>query len=221
MKKALILFAIIALIAGTAMADRGLTRSATPKQGNSQSRDAVELGYDDDSFEGYGSSPDWTDETVMVVEVPAGGPYALETIRFFGFGLDDRPVVFRDVVDMVTEPGAVLDESVMFNWGVGTWDEALWVDVDVSSLGLIFDEGDLICAGTRFLGDVDGDTVMDDGIGLDDSCFYDGTCGVYWAMWSGAWGLDADFGYNDGIRFVLTGGTATREISISGVKRLY
>jgi hypothetical protein len=149
----------------------------------------------------------------MVAEVPAGGPYSLETIRFFGFGLTDRAVIFRSVVDMVTEPGAVLDDSVIFNWGVGTWDEALWFDVDVSSLGLIYDEGDLICAGTTFDGT--------DGIGLDESCYYDSTCGVYWAMYAGAWGQDADYGYNDGIRFVLTGGTATKEVTLSGVKRLY
>jgi len=221
MKNAFALFAIFALIAGTALADRALVRTQTPKYGNSQARDAVELGYDDDSFEGFGSSPDWSDETLMVAEVPAGGPYALETVRFFGFGLSDRPVVFREVADMFSEPGAVLDESIQFNWGVGSWDEALWVDVDVSSLGLIYNEGDLICAGTRFLGDLDGDGNMDDGIGLDDSCFYDGTCGVYWAFWSGLWGQDADYGYNDGIRFVLTGGTATREVTLTGVKRLF
>jgi len=221
MKKALILFAILAFSATAVMAERGAIRLGAPKYGTSQPRDAVELGYDDDSFEAFGSSPDWTDETLMVAEVPADGPYALETIRIFGFGLADRPIVSREVADLLSEPGVVLDESIMFNWGVGTWDEALWVDVDVTSLGLIYDEGDLICAGTRFYGDVDGDTILDDGIGLDDSCYYDGTCGVYWAQYGGAWTLDTDFGYNDGIRFLLTGGTAIERISLSGVKRLY
>ncbi len=213
MKKALVLFAIFALVAGTALADRGLTRAEFPRHGNSQNRDAVELGYDDDTFEGYGTSPDWSDETIMVAEVPAGGPYALETIRFFGFGMTDRPVVFREILDLVTEPGAVIDNSIMFNFGVDVWENAQWVDVDVSSLGFIYDEGDLIGAGLT----LDGT----DGIGLDDSCFYDGTCGTYWAYWNGTWGLDSDYGYNDGIRFVLTGGTSTQEITLSGVKRLY
>ena len=213
MKKLLVLTALVALVAVPALADRGAVRSDTPRIGYSQPRDAVELGYDDDSFEGYGTSPDWSDETVMVAEVPAGGPYTLETVRFFGFGMTDRPVIFRAASDLVSPPGDILNQDIMFNFGVDAWEDALWVDVDVSSLGLVYNSGDFICAGMP----LDGT----DGIGLDDSCYQLGSCGVYWAMWGGAWGQDADYGYNDGIRFVITGGTAVSHISLSAVRKMY
>jgi len=213
MKKAIILFALVALVAVPAMAREMVRTDAVSGPELTLGRADAELMYDDGTFEGFGTSPDWTDITLGVFEAPTGGPWTLTTFRVFMFGLADHEVMMDDTADMVTPPAAPYGTGVFFNPGTADFASATWVDVDMTGLGLVYNAGDIIAIGTAFDGA--------DGIGLDDSCAMAGTCGVYWAQWSGLWGLDSDYGYNDGLRVVLTGPTPNEEVTLSAVKSLY
>ncbi|MDP6419533.1 MAG: hypothetical protein QF492_08920 [Candidatus Krumholzibacteria bacterium] len=147
------------------------------------------LSWDDGSFEALGTSPDWTDESAVNVELPAGGPWRLESVHFFLKGQSEKALIFRSVSSPGSEPSALIDSTIHFL----PPEEAAWIEVDASSLDWVLEEGDLLSAGCRFDGN-------DDGIGLDESCSEGFLCGPFWSFWNEGWTLDSDYGFNLGIR---------------------
>ncbi|MCP4547539.1 MAG: hypothetical protein GY835_13860 [bacterium] len=208
MRKVITLLALIALIATPVLARQAVNVDVMTAN-TSLDRDDVELGYDDGVFPSYGTSPDWTDMTLGVFEVPAGN-WTLTTYRTFFFG-PDHEVLMDDTADLATPPAAPYGTGVMFAGGV-EWAEAAWIDADMSGLGLIFNGGDIIAIGAAFDGS--------EGMGLSD-CVAGVDCGYYWASYNGAWGLDSDYDKNNGLRCVITGGTASEAASMSSIKALY
>ncbi|MCP4547538.1 MAG: hypothetical protein GY835_13855 [bacterium] len=211
MRKVITLLALIALIATPVLARQAVTFDSVVTSPASLDRDDVELGYDDGIFSGFGSTPDWSDMTIGVFEAPAGD-WTLTTMRIYFFGDQDHAVMMDDTADLATAPAAPYATTVTFNAGTTAFDESVWLDVDMGSLGLVYAGGEIIAVGVTFDGA--------DGVGLSD-CVDGVDCGYYWASYDGAWGLDSAYAKNNGIRVVVTGQTASEAASMSSVKALY
>jgi hypothetical protein len=140
-----------------------------------------ELAYDDGSFEGWGTAPGWAAEQQVGFTMPTGGPWLLGAVRLWMSGSLPHALVLRDASGSVlVAPGEVIDESITFTPGYGGPPDR-WIEVEVSSLGLVLLDGEAVFAGTR----LDG---LDDGLGLD--C---GSAGGHsWAWYAGGWQDDGD-----------------------------
>jgi hypothetical protein len=213
MKTALAALGVLAVIAAPSMARDFVpfTSSAT-----SAARADVELSYEDGNFYGYGTSPGWTDNTVVNFETPAGGPYVLSEALYYVFGSEMKPAEVWDVSALAAPPVSIVDASTTFTPAGGAWPPGSFTVVDVTSYGLTYDSGDLFGVGTTFNG-------LGDGIGLA-YADADGNPGHSWAIYYGAW-TDDTFGYNtdDGIRAGMdfAGSVPTDETTWSNVKGIF
>jgi hypothetical protein len=208
MRWSLLIVAIIALTMPAA------ARDATPYEqpvGGGERPTGVELAYDDGVFESWGSLTDWSDEEQVGFVMPDGGPWTIIAVSYWLAGTEDHRVIFREAPNSVwSQPGAVIDDSIVFNPGYPAPPEA-WHDVDVTSLGFMLLAGDEIFVGHQHDG-------IDDGIGLDSS----NPDGHSWGFFEGNWEDDTyDWGIDAGIRLVLDGPTPVEETTWGGIKSLF
>lgn len=215
MKKLVSLLAL-AVVAAPAMAKEFVSYTGDyPVSGGVRASD-IELEYDGELFYAYGTSPGWTDNSVVNFEIPAGGPFLVSEVRYYIIGLTDKPAEFRDGGFLSDPPSDLLLSGPSFNSGQSTFPPADWTTVDVTGHGLTVNTGDIVRPGLAFYGDGDG-------IGLA-YAFDDGNPGHSWALYSGSW-TDDTYGYDtdDGIRLGINygGGTPTDETTWGAVKNMF
>jgi hypothetical protein len=216
MKKLLVLLALAAILAPPALA-RDFTQYAgpysTPTPGD---RSDVELEYDGDAWYGYGTSPNWTDESVVNFEAPAGGPFVVAEVRYYVIGTEEKAVHFWDSPDLNSPPAGSYVDGPLFSTAYSTWPPTDWTNVDVTGMAMVVNTGDIIAPGCVFYG-------TDDGIGLA-TYDADGNPGHSWVLYSGAWEDDTYvWQTDDGIRLGLNygGGTPVQETTWGQVKSLF
>ncbi len=218
MRNLLLVLAVLAM-ATPAMAKDYVAWSGTPGTGTDTRAD-VTLEYDGwelIGFYGYGSSPGWTDYTVVNFETPAGGPFVLAEAQYYVFGPDNMPAEVWNVADLFQHPIDVMATGVSFVPMSAAWPPGAFDIVDITSYGIMLNEGDLFGIGTDF-----AIYAGLSGIGLADA-YGDGNPGHSWAIWSGMW-TDDTYGYatDDGIRAGLNEGVTPVEATTwGGVKGLY
>lgn len=215
MKKALLLVAVLALVAGPSLAREYTPYTGQYTPGSPRTAD-VELEYDGDLWYGFGSSPDWTDESVVNFEAPEGGPFTVAEVRYYIIGTSDKWVHMWDSYDLWQPPLGGYIEGPMFSTSFTSWPPADWTTVDVTDMGMTVNTGDIIGPGMMFYGD-------DDAIGLADA-FADGNPGHSWVIYAGGWEDDTyDWYTDDGIRLGLNyaGGTPVEETTWGAVKNLF
>jgi len=215
MKKLLVSLAILALVASPALARDYTPWSGVPAGGSDAEADVV-LEYDGDLYYGYGTSPGWTDLTVVNFAAPSGGPWTLCEAIYYIIGPYPKAAQVWAVADLNTPPVLPIGETEMFlPASPGPWPPGGYTVVDVTAYGLVYNDGDLFGVGAAFDG-------LGDGIGLA-YAFDDGNPGHSWAVYAGFWTDDTNnYGVDDGMRAGLCGGpTATEQTTWGGVKALY
>jgi hypothetical protein len=215
MKKLLLLLALVALVVPPALA-RDFTPYAGPYTPTTPGdRSDVNLEYDGEAWYGYGTSPNWCDESVVNFEAPAGGPFVVAEVRYYVIGTSEKPVHFWDSAALDAPPSNYID-GPLFSTAYSTWPPADWTNVDVTGMNMVVDTGDIVAPGCQFYGD-------DDGIGLADY-LADGVPGHSWVLYAGGWEDDTYvWGTDDGIRLGLNygGGTPVQETTWGQVKSLF
>ncbi len=213
MKKLLVLAAVLVLVAPA------LAREFTPYEGSypatEPSRADIELQYDGELWYGYGTSPDWTDESVVLFQAPAGGPFTAAEARYFVFGMAAKDVHLWNSASLWSAPsGYTVGPS--FNPNQPSFPPSGWTTVDLTGLCLTLETGAILGPGCVFTGGGDG-------IGLADA-YGDGVPGHSWVMYGGGWEDDTYVWYtDDGIRLGLNygGGSPTEETTWGTVKNLF
>jgi len=214
MKRVLLALALVALLAAPGLARETIPYGG-PTQAPSASRADIELEYDGGVFSGYGTSPNWTDESCVVFEAPAGGPFAVAEVRYFVHGSSSRPVHFWPIDDLWGVPYGTPTAGPNFTPAYPSFPPADFTTVDVSGMGMTMNTGDVLAPGLPLYGDGDG-------IGLA-YAYDDGNPGHSWAVWSGGWCDDTyGYGYDDGIRLGLNyGGIPANETTWGSVKGMF
>jgi hypothetical protein len=215
MKKLLTSLAILALVASPALAREYTPWAGVPTGGSDAEADVV-LEYDGDAYFGYGTSPNWTDLTVVNFAAPAGGPWTLCEWIGYVTGPNPKDAQVWAVGNLSSPPVLVIADTESFlPFGPGPWPPGGYSVVDITSYGLVYDAGDLFGIGTWFDG-------QGDGIGLA-YAYDDANPGHSWAIYAGFWTDDTyGYGVDDGLRAGLCGGpTATEQTTWGGVKALY
>jgi hypothetical protein len=216
MKKSLLLSVLLAIVAPSALA-----REFTPYDGP-QSRSApsprsdVDLEYDGEAWYGWGTSPNWTDESVVNFQVPAGGPFVIAEVRLYVIGTEEKHVHFWDSYELNAPPAGSYLEGPLFSTPYNTWPPADWTNVDVTAINIVVHTDAIIGPGCPFYG-------TDDGIGLAEAT-EDGNQGHSWVIYAGGWEDDTySWNADDGIRIGLNhgGGTPVEETTWGRVKSLY
>lgn len=218
MRKVLLALAIIAMTA-PAMARDLVPWSGTPGTPMANRADVVLEydGWETIGFASYGISPNWTDYTAVNFETPAGGPYSLAEAQYYVFGPAGMLADVWSVSDLFQPPVALIGTGLTFTPVAAAWPPAAFSVGDVSSYGIVLNEGDLFAVATDF-----AMFAGMSGIGLADA-YADGNPGHSWAIWGGSWTDDTyGYGYDDGIRAGLnTGITPVESTTWGGVKALY
>lgn len=214
MKRLLATLAIVALFAAPAMAKDFIPWTGATADEPDQRADVV-LEYDEGAaIYGYGTSPGWTDLTVVNFEVPAGGPWDVAEAWYYVSGPLEKTAEVWVVGDLFAPPlGLALDGITWMPVGAA-WPPGDWTIVDITGYGLTLAPGDLFGIGC--------DITPDEGIGLT-YAYEDGNPGHTWAMYYGAW-TDDTYSYDtdETIRAGLNGPpTATEETTWGGVKTLF
>ncbi len=172
-----------------------------------------ELGYDDGEFEGWCTSPNWSDEEQVGFIMPDGGPWHITTVKMWIAGTGEHHVIFREACNGVSSPPCgIIDESVSFTPGYPAPPDR-WIEIDVSGLGLVLEAGEEIFVGVAFDG-------IDDGLGLDES----EPDGHSWGLFEGSWEDDTYvWGVDAGIRLGISDEppTPTTETTWSSIKGLF
>jgi hypothetical protein len=215
MKRVLLALALVALLAAPSLARENVPYNGTI-QAPSPSRADIELEWDGGSFVAYGTSPGWTDETAVVFEAPAGGPFTVAEVRYYVHGSSSRPVHFWPVDDLWGVPYGTATVGPDFVPGYPSFPPADFTTVDVTGMGLTMETGDVAAPGLTLHGDGDG-------IGLA-YAYDDGNPGHSWSVWGGSWTDDTYvYGYDDGIRLGLNygGGSPTEETTWGSVKGMF
>ena len=213
MKKVLVTVGALAIIAAPAIAKDSVPFSTQAPA--SPSEVDVVLAYEEGNYYAYGTSPGWTDNTVVNFEAPAGGPWALAEAIYYVMGAEMKPAEVWDISALSSPPVSIADDSITFMPAGTSWPPGAFTVVDVTGYGLSYNEGDLFGIGTTFNG-------FGDGIGLE-YADQDGVFGHSWAIWYGSW-TDDTYGYNvdDGIRAGLNGGgTPVESTTWGGVKATF
>lgn len=214
MKRVLMALALVALLAAPSLAREYVPYDGTV-QAPSPSRADIELEWDGGSFMNYGTSPNWTDETAVVFEAPAGGPFTVAEVRYYMFGTTSRPVHIWPIDDLWGIPYGTATDGPEFNPGYGSFPPADWTTVDVTGMGMVMDTGAVLAPGVTI--------ISTDGIGLA-YAYDDGNPGHSWSVWSGGWTDDTyGYGFDDGIRLGLNygGGSPTEETTWGSVKGMF
>jgi len=215
MNRVLLALALVALLAAPGLA-REFTPYGGPVPAPSPSRADIELEYDGGVFVAYGTSPGWTDETAVVFEAPAGGPFTVVDVRYYVHGTSSRPVHFWPVTSLWGPPSGTATVGPDFVPAYPSFPPADFTTVDVTGMGMTMNTGDFAAPGLPIYGDGDG-------IGLA-YAYDDGNPGHSWCIWGGAWTDDTyGYGYDDGIRLGLDygGSTPTAETSWGAVKGMF
>jgi len=215
MKKLLLVLALAALVAAPAAA-----REFSPYDGQYEPSGApradVELEYDGEAWYGYGTSPNWTDESVVNYEAIVGTSWLVAEVRAYVIGTAEKNVHFWDSYDLNAPPAGSYVTGPAFSTPYSTWPPADWTTIDVTGMGMVVNGGDIVGPGIPFYGG-------DDGIGLADY-LADGNPGHSWVSYAGGWEDDTYvWGTDDGIRLGLNeaGGTPTEETTWGQVKNLF
>ncbi|MHC4392776.1 MAG: hypothetical protein ACYTFT_17370 [Planctomycetota bacterium] len=207
--------AALLVIAAPAMAKDFVPFASSLSSSAPTAADLV-LEYDGGVFRGYGTSPGWTDLTVVNFEAPDGGPWVLCEALYYVHGVEDKPAQVWDVAALAAPPVAIADESISWLPDSAVYPPGAFQAVDVTGYGLSYATGDLFGVGTTFNG-------LGDGIGLADADA-DGVLGHSWAIYGGFWTDDTN-GYNtdDGIRAGIceSGPTPTSETTWGAMKDLF
>jgi hypothetical protein len=215
MTKLLATLAIVALVAMPAMAREYVPWTGSLGGDNAGRADVV-LEYDGgvDCIRGYGTSPGWTDLSVVNFQTPAGGPYTLAEAWYYVFGPNEKSAEIWAVGDLFAPPLGVGAEGIMWMPIGAAWPPGGWTVVDVTAYGITFYEGDLFGVGC--------DIFPDEGLGLADY-LCDGIPGHSWAIYGGFWTDDTyEWGTDDCIRAGLNGPpSAADETTWGGVKALF
>jgi hypothetical protein len=176
----------------------------------------IELEYDGNMFFGYGTSPGWTDETAVIFEAPAGGPFTVAEIRYYAIGTAMKPSHFFASADIWGPPFGDPVVGPQFATGYGSWPPADWTTVDVTGMGMMVNTGDIVVPALPLFG-------TGDGIGLA-YAYDDMNPGHSWAIWGGGWADDTYmYGVDDGVRLGLNygGGTPAGETTWGAVKGMF
>jgi hypothetical protein len=215
MKRVLAALGVMLILAVPAVAKEFVPWTPTGP-GEVDTRADVVLEYDGGVFISYGSSPNWTDYTVVNFEVPAGD-YIVCEVQYYVHGPVEKRAELWSVSDLFQPPVAVTHTGITWLPVGSTWPPGAFTVVDVTSYGANVTGGDLLGPGCEFY-PYDGS-----GIGLADA-YADGVPGHSWAIWQGSW-TDDTYGYgeDDGIRLGLddAGGTPTEATTWGAVKDLY
>lgn len=215
MKKLLVALSMTAILAAPALARETLpwTNSEYPNPGDPQGGGCTLLSYDGDAFVTYGSSPGWGDEVAVTFEVPAGGPYTVSEVHYWGAGVSTlSSFLYGGGPGLFDPPTAVSDVLGSFSFLDAAPPASAWTVVAVA--GPSVSSGDLVRPGLNL--------TSADAIGLADY-LADGNPGHSWALFSGFWTDDTyAYGYDDGVRVCLAGGpTPTYETTWGKVKTLF
>lgn len=219
MKKLLLLLLLVLMVASPAISREMVKYSGTAVPPNHTRTSDVELEYDGGVFVAYGMSPNWTDFTAVNFEIPAGGPYVANEIRYYCIGSQATSSWFVNgggLSDPPDYPPAGVEGPMFTPCCPAPFPPADWTTVNVASLQFACNSGDIVRPGVNVQG-------TDFGIGLA-YAYDDGNPGHSWAVYSGAWTDDTyGYGYDDGIRLGINiaGGTPTQATTWGGVKNLY
>jgi hypothetical protein len=209
---------LLALLLVVLLAAPSFARQFTPYQGTypttTPSRSDVELEYDGGVFYGYGTSPNWTDETAVIFMAPAGGPFTVAEVRYYAIGMNPHPVHFFASPDIWGPPTGTPTVGPNFTPGYSSWPPADWTNVDVTGMGMVANTGDIVVPALP----LDGA----DGIGLA-YAYDDGNPGHSWAVYGGMWTDDTYmYGTDDGIRLGLNNGAIpANETTWGSVKGMF
>ncbi|MCP4547536.1 MAG: hypothetical protein GY835_13845 [bacterium] len=172
-----------------------------------------EYGFDDGTFESFGTAADWADMAIGLFQVEGDCSVVVTTLRIYGFGDTAGEVYLARGADLDNAPGSLTSTGVSFSHGTSSSDEAGWIDIELWSQNIYFFPGETFAIGISLAGNT--------GIGLDDSCA-SGTCGNYWTRFDGTWRLEASSGRNIGMRLVAPGTCGPAEVmDIGTIKRFY
>jgi len=214
MKTALAAFGVLAVLAAPTMAKDFVPFASSTS--TTAARADVELAYEDGVYRGYGTSPGWTDNSVVNFEAPADGPWMLSEAIYYVIGSEMKPAEVWNIDALDAAPVSINDASTSFMPAGATWPPGVFSVVDVTGYGLTYNSGDLFGVGTTFNG-------LGDGIGLADADA-DGVLGHSWALYYGAW-TDDTYAYNtdDAIRAGMdfAGSVPTEETTWSAVKDIF
>ncbi len=217
MKKLLLLLLLVLMVASPAISREAVKYNGTPVQDNPTRTSDIELEYDGGVFVAYGMSPNWTDFTVVNFEIPDGGPFMANEIRYYCIGSMPVFSYFMDGGGLSDPPTNPLVQGPQFTpCCPAPFPPADWTTVNVAGLQFACNTGDIVRPGIELLG-------TDFGLGMA-YAFDDGNPGHSWALWSGAWTDDTyGYGYDDGIRLGINiaGGTPVQATTWGGVKNLY
>jgi len=209
-------FALAALAALPVLAREAIEHAGLCPDGAAGPRADVELEHDGEAWFGFGStSPNWTDESVVNFEAPAGGPWVVAEVRMYIAGTEEKNVHFWDSPALASPPSTYVDGPA-FSTPYSAWPPADWTTVDVTGEGMVANDGDIVAPGPAFYG-------TDDGIGLADA-FADGNAGHSWVLDAGGWEDDTYvWTTDDGIRLGLNtaGGAPVEETTWGQVKGLF
>ncbi len=215
MKRLLVTLAIVALFAAPAMAKDFTPWTGATADEPDQRADVV-LEYDGglDYLYGFGSSPGWTDLTVVNFEAPAGGPWDVAEAWYYVSGPNEKTAEIWAVGDLFAPPLGLGFDGILWTPVGPDWPPGDWTIVDITGYGLTLNAGELFGIGC--------DIYPDEGIGL---CYAaaDGNPGHTWAMYYGYW-TDDTYSYDtdETIRTGLNGPpTAVDETTWGGVKALF
>ena len=213
MKKLVTALALMAIIAGSVSAREFTPYSGTPAP-EPGSRSDICLEYDGGAnfFGGFGTYYGWSQNTVVHFTAPPGGPWTLTEAQYYFYGAGARSAdVYTNTTGLDTAPTSPTNSGVMWTpsgFPVG------FETVDVSSYGVVLNEGDLFGVGSILL---PSDLI---------SVYYasaDANPGHSWSNWYGTWYNDTiEFDVDDGVRACLTGNVVPVEESTwGGIKSLY
>lgn len=213
MKKFVTALALTAVLAGSVSAREFTPFSGTPAPEPESGADVC-LEYDGGAsfFGGFGTYYGWSQNTVVHFAAPAGGPWTLSEAQYYFYGSGSRAAdVYTNTAGLNSPPSSPTHSSV--SWTPSPIPVG-FESVDVSSYGIVLNEGDLFGVGSVLF--------PSDFISVY-YAFDDGNPGYSWSLFYGTWYNDTtDFSVDDGIRACLTGNVVPVEESTwGGVKSLY
>lgn len=213
MKKLVIALALTTVVASAVSAREFLPYSGTPAP-EPETRSDICLEYDGGEayFGGFGTYSGWSQNTVVHFAAPAGGPWTLSEAQYYYYGSGSRAAdVYTNTTGLGNAPTTPTHNSL--SWAPPAFPSG-FTSVDVSSYGVVLNDGDLFGVGSALL--------PSDLIAVY-YAFDDGNPGYSWSLFYGLWYNDtADFGVDDGIRACLTGDVVPTEMeSWGGIKSLY
>lgn len=214
MKTALAAFGVLAVLAAPAMAKDFVPFASSTA--TSTARADVELSYDDGNYYGYGTSPGWTDNSVVNFETPADGPWILSEAVYYVFGSEMKPAEVWDITALTSPPVSIVDASATYMPAGTAWPPGAFSVVDITGYGLTYNSGDLFGVGTTLNG-------LGDGIGLAYADI-DGNPGHSWALYYGAWTDDTNnYNTDDAVRAGMdfAGTVPTEDATWSKVKNVF